>query len=147
MKADEIHEALRKLWPDVKGEWAYLKEMRVATGYASGATQFIDAWVINCWPSKLTQRIAVEIKVSRGDFKHEVNYPLKRTAAYRLANELYLAVPKGLVSLLEVPVDMGLIEVDEGVATIVHDAPWHDGESPSWMFVASLARRVFKDTR
>lgn len=146
MTANEIHTALQKLWPKDKGQWAYIKELRVATGYSSGATQFIDAWVINCWPSMLTQRIAIEIKVSRGDFKHEMNHPLKRTAAYRLSNEMYFAVPKGLVALSEVPPDMGLIEVDAGVATISHEAPWHDGESPSWLFVASLARKVLKDT-
>jgi hypothetical protein len=145
VKAIDIHRALETLWPTKSGEWAILKEMRVATGYASGATQFIDAWVINCWPSKNLHRIAVEIKVSRADFNHELDRPLKRAAAYRLSNEFYFAVPAGLVTPAEIPHDCGLIEVGpDGVAKITLEAPYHDGEPPSWLFVASLARRISK---
>lgn len=138
--SSDIHRALKGLWPK-QNAWVCIKELRVATGYASGATQFIDAWFINCWPSNGVRRISVEIKVSKGDFKDEMAKPLKRMAAYRMSNELYLAVPKGLVMLHEVPPDMGLVEVDAaGVATITLEAPWHDGESASWLFVASLVR-------
>ena len=144
MTAPEIHTALQRYWPESEA-WLYIKELRVATGYSAGAGQRIDAYVINCWPSNFTKRISVEIKVTKGDFKAELKWPLKREPAYRFSNELYFAAPLGLLDHATIPPDAGLLEVaPDGQVTVALPAPWHDGDNPSWVFVASLARTAAK---
>lgn len=56
------------------------------------------------------ERIAVEIKISRGDFFRDTEE--KRRAWHAVAHRFAYATPPGLVRLDEVPVDCGLIEVD-----------------------------------
>lgn len=59
-----------------------------------------------------TERIAVEIKVTRADFLSDVKVPEKQAAWVTLTHRQAYAVPKGLVSKDEVPDGFGLIYVD-----------------------------------
>ena len=88
MKADEIMLALRRNYVPTKQarEWAFFSELRVGTGYATykhrkgsalSVEQRIDVWAMNLWPSKKFKRIAYEIKVSKSDFKREIEDPKK----------------------------------------------------------------------
>ncbi|MCK9795944.1 hypothetical protein M1843_19535 [Isoptericola sp. 4D.3] len=56
--------------------------------------------------------VAVEVKISRSDFRSEVRNPGKQRPWVDASFEHYFAVPAGLVSPEEVPATSGLIEVE-----------------------------------
>jgi hypothetical protein len=59
------------------------------------------------------ERLALEIKVSRGDFLRDVRRPEKQAPWRELAERHAYVVPAGLVTLSEVPGDSGLLEVSD----------------------------------
>ena len=156
MNAKEVLEALKKRHSPLGTQWAFFGELRAGTGYGTydyknqkkmpnNPEQRFDAWAINLWPSKNNERITYEIKVSRGDFLHEIKNPEKREQGLMLSNYFYFATPKGLVNVDEVPVECGLIEVEDGMKTkIIKRAPYRETDDPSWQFLCSIARRCMK---
>ncbi len=126
-------------------EWVFVEELRFGVGFQQRAhnERRIDAWAINCYPSRMV-RIAYEVKVSRGDFLKELKQPRKRAAALRVSNEFYFAAPAGLIKPEEIPDPCGLIEVAGGSwenAVVKLRAPWRDVPPPTWAFMASTMRR------
>lgn len=88
--------------------------------------------------------IAFEIKVTRADFGHEIDQPLKRSAFFEQSNEFYFVTPQGLVSPDEIPENCGLMEYD-GTLKRVKVAQQRLDISYSPEFVASiLGRQVAK---
>ena len=71
----------------------------------------IDIYAIGLW-SKAPGPIAIEVKVSRADFKKELEDPYKRLSAMLRSRRFYFAAPVGLISVAELPPHTGLIEVD-----------------------------------
>lgn len=125
--------------------WAFFEEVRIGTGFTKDSEQRLDAWAICYLPSKRNVTRAFEIKVSRSDYFSEIKKPRKRRAGLRLSNEFYFVVPKGLVSATEVPPECGLIEVGKtGALNVKIAAPYREC-SPSWLFLASLCRRMDKE--
>jgi len=128
-------------------EWAFFEELRIGGGYGKDSEPRIDAWAIHYYPSKRNTVRSYEIKVSRSDFFHEIRTPRKRRHALRLSNEYYFVVPKGLVGIEEVPPECGLMEVYEmsensyQVQTKIK-APYRDTIPPTWLFLASVCRRL-----
>jgi hypothetical protein len=153
LKAKGILLALEKRHSPLGTQWAFYRELRAGTGYgiydyekkkknSSNPEQRFDAWAINLYPSKKHERIAYEIKVSRGDFLHEIKNPEKREQALELSNYFYFATPKGLVDVDEIPPECGLIEVDHDLNTRIKlKAPFRRTDGLSWQFLCSIARR------
>jgi hypothetical protein len=135
----DIHEALKKSF--ATSGWVYIKELRAGTGYSSEADRYIDAWLMQTFPSSPMRILAVEIKVERSDFRKEVKHTIKRDSALRISNEFYFAAPSGLIHKDEVPAECGLIEVSDSCAKIVINAPFREVQI-TLPFLASLARRV-----
>jgi len=123
--------------------WAFFDEMRIGTGYGKDSEQRMDGWAIHYFPSKRNVVRCYEIKVSRGDFKVEISKPKKRRAGLRLSNEFYFVTPKDLVKTEEVPVECGLMEVDEqnNIETIIK-APYRETIPPTWLFLSAICRRL-----
>ncbi|MBU0777610.1 hypothetical protein KKF82_05080 [Patescibacteria group bacterium] len=150
MKASDILAALERRHP--RQSWALFPELRVGTGYRKtrgGSSKYepweqrIDLWTMCYYPSKSLEKVAYEIKVSRSDFKHELENPLKRKAAMDLSHKFFFAAPVGLILPEQIPDGCGLIEVREDfTCRIAKRAPWRECDTPPWRFVASLARRV-----
>jgi len=130
-----------------KNEWAVIFEMRIGTGYGHWAEKRIDAFAINCYPSKSHTKVAYEIKRTRGDFLNELKRPLKRHPALMFSNEFYFVTPKNLIKLEELPQETGLIEVWEGQAYYAQKAPYRDAYPCTWPLFASIARRLDKAAR
>jgi hypothetical protein len=93
------------------------------------------------------ERIAVEIKVSRGDFRRDT--AAKRKPWMAVAHRFAYATPPGLVSKDEVPEGCGLIEVDPEAprfqgCTWAKRAPRNFGSPEDFdaRFVAYLAGRA-----
>lgn len=139
-------------------EWAFLREVRAGTGYTGtrdrGRTleadveRRLDGWAINGYSSKRRQRVAYEVKVSKGDFCRDVTKPLKRRAGLLLSNLFYYVAPAGVIAPDQVPPECGLLEVVQcPVGLRVKEAvsaPWRDTPPCPWSFVAALARRAVK---
>ncbi len=124
-----------------KSEWVFLRELRVGTGRHKAALQRLDAFALNCYPHLGMKRICYELKASRADFLCEMRQPLKRRIGMRFSNEFYFVTPPGLLSLADLPVDCGLIEVTEGGGChVIAPAPWRDTPGPTWQFTASMLR-------
>lgn len=132
-------------------EWVFFRELRLGTGYGGKHNKWerrLDAWAINCYPSKGLLRVAFEVKITRSDFLAELKQPEKRQQGMEVSNLFYFVTPKGLVrSRDELPTECGLIEVVDGVCR-QRWSPWsRDCPPPPWRFVASLARRVQSGTK
>lgn len=148
-------------------EWIFLRELRVGTGFQSGAAQRLDAFALNCFAHTSMKRVCYEVKISRTDFLCEMKQPLKRRMGLRYSNEFYFVTPAGLLSIAEVPVECGLVEVgrfandatqsgpfihfDSNHSTYCRvsvPAPWRETPGPTWQFVAGMLRNqrnVFQD--
>lgn len=127
-------------------KWAGFPELRIGGGYGKDSEQRIDYWAIHYHPSKQNKVVAYEIKASRSDFMHEIKKPKKRRAALRLSNEYYFVCPKDMVKIEEIPVECGLMDVDENgsVRTIIK-APFRNTIPPTFNFMSSFCRRLDKD--
>jgi hypothetical protein len=148
MDSKQIHKALREMYAVAGDGSAYIEEFRAGTGYQPGSERYLDAWVIGCYPSSGMVKTAIEVKISRSDFAREIKQPKKRDSALRISNLFYFAAPKGLIAEKDLPDECGLIEVDAltGKAAVTVEAPYRETCVPSWVFVASLARRAAKSS-
>ncbi len=130
-----------------------IEEARVSTG---SARRSIDVFAVHQFASKDFQRIAFEIKVSRGDFLRELREPLKRRDALMHSNQFYFVTPPELVDPEEVPPECGLIEYhreDPHLDTRkpydrlfdhfvdVVPAPYRDTLPPTWGLFVSVLRK------
>lgn len=150
MSAAEVLRCLGFDYPSP--EWAFFEELRLGTGWDYGNTdgikadQRLDAFAMHTWPSRGFLRIAFEVKVSRGDFRHEIKHPEKRACALALSNQYFFVTPMGLVKPEEIPEECGLIEIKPTGGRIVRvQAPWREAINPPLRFVASLARRIDRE--
>jgi len=70
---------------------------------------------------------AYEIKVSKSDFKHDVeSFVQKQSDAMRNSNQFYYVCPHGLIEIGEVPESSGLMWVDSAGAKVKKVAPFRD---------------------
>ena len=144
LKTDQVMHAL-SLSHDPK-EWGFFEELRIGTGYGKDKEQRLDAWAIHYFPSKQNVTRSYELKSSRTDFLKELATPIKRRASLRLSNEMYFVTPKGLCKIEEIPVECGLIEVDDtGKMAVVIPAPFRNIMPPTMSFIASICRRYDKE--
>lgn len=98
---------------------------------------------MSLWPSHQLERIAIEIKISRGDFLNEIKKPKKRLKALRYSNKFYFATPEGLIQASELPPEAGLLEVrDNGSVWEAQPAPFRETFPPTWQFMAAVMRRL-----
>lgn len=69
-------------------------------------------------------RLALEIKVSRGDFLQDIRCPEKQAPWRELAHRHAYVVPAGMVQVSEVPADSGLLVVHDRGGTFGHYCEW-----------------------
>ena len=120
MEADKVYAALKNRHAD-EG-WAYFSELRTKTGY-QGHVGYIDAYAVGLWADNRSF-IAYEVKVSRGDFKHDIEqFAKKQESALRNSTQFYYVCPQGMIKVEEVPEVSGLIYVNEGGCKIQKVAP------------------------
>lgn len=150
-QATDILKALRKRHSNPPKKWVFIEELRLGTGWSRWhmgshmvkGEQRIDAVAFNTW-SRL-EIIAYEIKISRGDFLHEVKNPEKRRSAMLLCDYFTFVVPKGLVKREETPEGCGLMTVDDMGRTLMELAGDKNPDAPRELhrrFVASMLRNV-----
>ena len=127
----------------------WLSQCRVGCGFGADGERTMDLWGIAT--KRPYEHVAVEIKVSRGDFLRDIKRPLKQRRARLFANKFYFATPRGLLTANDMPPYAGLIEIGQFgesgpvTAMITVPAPQFDSAPPTWSFVASLVRRFKRE--
>lgn len=109
MNSAEIVAALRVHYGD---SFKIIEQVADHTG--GRASRWIDALAIGLWPSRGLELHAIEVKVSRGDLRREIEQPEKAEAIARYCDRFWLATPAGIVdpAYLEAVVpNWGLLEV------------------------------------
>lgn len=90
-------------------EYAYLEQVRNAAGF--DATRTADAMALSLWPSRGHELHGFEVKVSRSDWRTELNNPEKAEVWTNVVDRWWIVAPKGIVPVDEVPAAWGLLEV------------------------------------
>ena len=96
-KTEKILYFLNKFYDIDSRKRSFIKfpELRLGTGYSGIAQRRMDFFVISS--NAGNNSICYEIKVSRNDFKNDINKPLKQRGARLYSNEFYYITPKDLL--------------------------------------------------
>ena len=132
-----IRAALTLRYPT--GSHALLWE--VANGTGTHQKRFADAVAIGLWPSHGHEIEGIEIKISRGDWLNELKQPEKSQEVYQYCNRWWLAAPKGMVEVDELPQTWGLLELVTDTIRVKKRAPALTPSVLNINFVAALIRR------
>lgn len=146
---ERLFNRLRRQYPERQSHWLVLRQVALSPGYAL-PDSYIDAVVLNLWPSGGLKRMAFEIKVSRSDFLRELR-DRRKNAWARLAFHKfwYLAAP-GVIKPTDDLDGLGWVEPEEKTGEdsprlIVKSKPQ---ENPFPMMglglLTSLCRRSFE---
>ena len=110
------------------------------------ASRRVDFWAMACWGSLDYKRVSFEIKITRGDFLHELKDPTKKEFAMEISNEFYFVTPPDLIKEDELPDDCGLIELsqDGRLITKVKATSRKPDFIFTWDFIACLGRKTYK---
>lgn len=90
----------------------FLTVPQVGDGVGGNKLRTIDALLIQTWPSRGLQIIAVEYKRTRHDWMRELKDGAKAEAIAKHCDRFLVLAPKGIVDLGEVPDGWGLWEFD-----------------------------------
>ena len=87
--------------------------------------------------------IICESKVSRQDFKLEMEAPEKRQLALDLSSQYFFVAPQGMIRPDEIPEECGLMELDKkGMIHVTVPAPHRRPGQPTWRLVSAVARAM-----
>ena len=87
--------------------------------------------------------IAIEIKVSKQDYKHEIEDSEKRALALELSSQYYFATPQGMIRPDEIPEECGLMELDKGgMIRVTVAAPHRRPGECTWRLMGAVARAL-----
>lgn len=123
---------------------AFIPEFRGGTGYK--VEQRCDALAMDLWPSSKDglKLIGFEVKVSRADWKHEMENPQKCEFMKKFCDYWYLVVGDlGVIKYAEeLPHGWGLMFCENGVLHTMIEAPILIPEPIDRLTLASFMRRA-----
>jgi hypothetical protein len=138
--AQEIEELLRNRFSPP--EYAFLPQVRNQTGY-SRQIRTADVLIMSLFPSRGLYLSGYEIKVGRGDLINEIKYPNKAEAIARYCDFWWIAAPKEIVKLEELPVNWGLIVPHGETMKIIKPAIINpDIKNVDRVFLAGILRKA-----
>lgn len=140
VSSDGITEALRGHYPTTA--YAFFEQVPRGTGWSKN--RLLDVVVMSLWPSRGLDLTGIEIKVTRGDFRREINDPAKADEIGKFCDLFFIAAPKGLLEPEELPATWGLLEIDEKHRVRARSPATRNTErqEPTRGFVAALLRRA-----
>ena len=106
--AADIRAALRRRYSQPEASIAF----EVAKSTGSGANRHLDAVAMELWPSRGFALHGIEIKVSKSDWKREKENPATAEEIARFCDYFWVAAPKGMIPVDDVPLAWGLLEYD-----------------------------------
>lgn len=134
----DMRTLLRKRYP--KGEWALAFEVANATG--GNSRRYADAVAMNLWPSRGLALHGFEVKVSKSDWKNELNQPAKAEAVAKYCDFWWVVAPEGIVSPVDLPAPWGLMVPRNDCLCVVKPASQKDHTPVTRDFMAALFRRI-----
>lgn len=139
LASGQVLEALRN-GPFRTPAHSWLYEVRNGTGYEK-SQRYADALVVSVWPSRGIWIAGIEVKVSRSDWRKELDDPSKADAIQKYCDYWWIAAAEDVVKPTEVPERWGFIEVNaKGKASTVREAPKLTPEPLDKLFIASILR-------
>lgn len=139
MTIAELEAALRSRYRPP--EWAYLGQVRSATGFGNARTA--DAIAMNLWPSRGLVVHGFEFKVSRTDWLKELREPAKAEEIARYCDFWWLVVgDKAIVKPGELPATWGLMAPRGQSLVIAEKAEILQPAALDRPFVAAILRKA-----
>jgi len=136
---NSVLDRLTYLFPETSH--VILRGVRNATGFPR-QVRTADALVLSTWPSRGLWMAGVEVKISKSDYRKELEDPTKAHEFHRFCHFWYVATPKGLLDGLVIPETWGHIEVQKDRAKVVK-TPIQQTPIPITMaFLCSILRQV-----
>ncbi len=119
-------------------EWALAWEVGNTTG---GARRRCDLLAMHCWASNGGHKLhGHEIKVSRADWLKEMNDISKAEEFAKRCHYFWIAAPKGMIPLEELPTQWGLMQATDKTLKVAKPASLRMPEQMDWRFFASIMR-------
>jgi hypothetical protein len=145
MNATEVITALRVHYGD---GFRLVEQVADHTGFR--ASRWLDAMAFGLWPSRGLEIHGIEVKVSRADFRREIEAPAKADATASRCDRFWIAAPAGIVDPLHLESlapAWGLLEVVEdraGKRTVrtTKKAERTDAKPVDRDFLAAVLRRI-----
>lgn len=109
VNASEVVQALRVHYGD---GYRLVEQVADHTGYR--ASRWLDVIAVGLWPSRGLELHGIEVKVSRADFRRELEQPEKADKTSTRCDRFYIAAPAGIVDPLHLDTiapNWGLLEV------------------------------------
>lgn len=93
-------------------KWMSFVELRASAGCQGygPSIRTIDFAAIHRWQSRDHRFVCVEVKVSRSDWRRELEQPEKRKPWQAMADEFWFAAPSKVIPVAELPNGCGLME-------------------------------------
>jgi chloramphenicol 3-O-phosphotransferase len=136
---------LRARYPS--NAYAFFEELRNGTGY-SRAARSADAVAFSLWPSRGLELMGFECKVSRSDWKRELDAPAKAEAIQQYCDRWWVVVSDAsFVAAGELPPTWGLLAATKGFEPdsklkVVKEAPKLEAKPLDRLMLASMFRNI-----
>ena len=141
--AEEVVACVRSRYDKgIRGREESVVFEQLANGTGAWLGRWIDVAVFDLWPSKGCTRRAIEVKVSRQDFLHELAQPEKHAWARECFHEFWFAAPPGVLKEEELPDGAGWMKPRGQSMVVVRAARRKDNPECSDMLMAALARNA-----
>lgn len=137
MTSVELEKALMERYP--KGEYAFFSQVRNCTGFVK-QIRTADAMALSLWPSRGLQLFGFELKVSKSDWKRELEQPDKADGLVAYCDTWWIVTPPNLVEKGELPPAWGVLEWNGKKWKTVNPRRPLKPKSLDREFVASLVR-------
>ena len=141
MKTGEVNAAIRRHYKT--DEYAVMFEVGNKTG--ASVRRHADAVVMNLWPSRGLLIEGIEVKVTRSDWRREIENPEKAELISQYCDKWWIIAPEGIVQEHEVPALWGWMTASDKGLRVRKAAPQksHSEITPlDRGFVAAMLRRA-----
>ena len=126
--------------------WIYLSDVRSATGFTR-EVRYADGLALGIWPSRGLEIQGFEIKVSRQDWKKELDNPKKSDEIARYCDKWWLVVrDNSIVPISELPKSWGLMIPRGKGLVVVQEAEKMEALPIDRSFMMSIIRHIVKTT-
>jgi hypothetical protein len=139
--AADVRAALKRYYG--QPNYGIVFEVANATGF--NARRHLDAMAMGLWPSRGLTLYGIEIKVSRYDWRKELEQPQKAEELARFCDYFYVAAPKDVVPVNEVPDKWGLLELRGEAIVEAKAATKHEAEPTGRPFLAAIFRAASRE--
>lgn len=120
----------------------YALMFEVGSGTGSNNRGWADAIAMSLYPSRGLVIHGFEFKVSRGDWKRELNNPDKAEKIAKYCDFWWIVAPDGVVPADELPVNWGHILFKDGKLRTAKAAPQLQPQEIGRSFLAAIMRRM-----